>query len=126
MLFWRKKKSAPGTLVYEIHRQKDIKVTKYTEQMVAELREIGSFNYNSANDFAQKHGIGIRSVIAKVRALELPYTPKEPSVKSTTPKEVVRRKSDIVASIEAAFGAKMPSLEKMTVKDLEMLESKFA
>jgi hypothetical protein len=89
--------------------------------MVAEMRAAGSFDYNSAAAFAEKHGLNIRSVIAKVRALELPYKAKDAKAPSNKPK--ARLKADVVASIEARLGVTLKSLEKMTLADLETLET---
>lgn len=70
-------------------------MSQYTDSMVADLNKAGSFNYDSASAFAEKHSLSVRSVISKVKSLGLEYTPR-PVVKST----VVRvRKSDVVAEI---------------------------
>lgn len=96
-------------------------MSKYTEEMLTEMREAGSFTYDSAKAFAEKHDISLRSVIAKVRALELDYQPKDPKVRSVKPKRD-RSKADIVASIVRHIGDELPSLSKMTIVDLEVLE----
>lgn len=96
---------------------------KYTDAMIAEMKEIGSFNYDSAKAFADKHGLSFRSVIAKVRALELDYQAKDPRVRSTKSTKKGRAKADIVKAIETALMREVPSLSKMTVADLEVLET---
>lgn len=96
-------------------------MSKYTEAMINEMKEAGSFNYDSAKAFAEKHNLTLRSVIAKVRALELDYQPKDPKVRSTKAKRT-RSKADIVDSITRHLGNELPSLNKMTVVDLETLE----
>jgi hypothetical protein len=94
-------------------------MAKYTDAMVEELKTIGKLDYNSANAFAQKHGIEIRSVIAKARAYDLPYQAKDPKQDK---KPIARQKADIVKSILAELKIELPSLVKMTVVDLEKLE----
>lgn len=100
-------------------------MSKYTDAIVAEMRSIGTFNYDSAKAFAEKHDLSFRSVIAKVRALELDYQAKDPKVRSTKAKKG-RAKADIVNAITAALGNELPSLSKMTVVDLEALEKVLA
>lgn len=88
---------------------------KYTEVMVAELKAIGTLDYDSAVAFGEKHDISPRSVIAKARALEIPYKAKVPG------KKVVDKspaKADLVKRVETAFGISAPSLAKCTVPDL--------
>lgn len=98
---------------------------KYTDEMIAKMKEIGSFNYDSAKKFAEDNGLSFRSVIAKVRALELDYQAKDPKVRSASKKKA-RAKADIVNAITSALGSELPSLNKMTVVDLETLESVLA
>lgn len=100
-------------------------MSKYTPAIVAEMKEIGSFTYDSAKAFADKYDISFRSVIAKVRALELDYQPKDPKIRTSKPKRE-RMKADIVASITRHVGADLPSLSKMTILDLEELEKAVA
>ena len=89
---------------------------KYTPAVVAELRAVGTLTYDGAVAFGEKHGIAFRSVIAKARALEIPYKAKAPGTKSTTEKGPL--KADLVTTLEKAFGISAPSLAKMTVPDL--------
>jgi len=96
---------------------------KYTDAMIAEMKKIGTFNYDSAKAFADANGLSFRSVIAKVRALELDYQAKDPKVRSTTAKKKGRAKADIVRAIETNLQRDVPSLSKMTVVDLEVLEA---
>lgn len=99
-------------------------MSKYTDEMIAEMKELAPFTYDKAQAFATKHEISLRSVIAKVRALELPYQPKDPKVRSAARK--TRAKSDIVTSIHKSLGLELASLPKMTVADLESLEKALA
>lgn len=99
---------------------------KYSDAMISELKALGKLDYASANVFATKHGLPFRSVIAKARALELPYTAKDPKDRSTPSKPKGRDKATIVAGIEGKLGVKLASLPKMTVLDLESLEGVLA
>lgn len=91
-------------------------MTKYTDKMVAELRELGTVDFEKATAFAEKHGISARSVAAKARALDIPYQAKIPGAKKAADKGPA--KSDHVKAIETALGISVPSLAKMTVPDL--------
>ena len=97
-------------------------MSKYTPAIVDEMKNIGTFSYDSAKAFADKHGLSFRSVIAKVRALELDYQPKDPRTRSTKAKRD-RSKADIVRAIELNLQTGLASLPKMTIADLEVLES---
>ncbi len=96
----------------------------YTDTQVAELKNITGLDYEKAKVFAEKHGLSPRSVVAKARALEIPYTTKVPGSKATKAKENVRRKADIQTSINELLDMTLVSLDKMTAKDLEMLEDR--
>ena len=96
---------------------------KYTDQQLSELRSVGLLNYEIATVFAEKHGIAVRSVIAKARSLEIPYQPKDPTSRSTS-KPKAESKDNIVKSIQTALGTdKLASLNKMTVQDLLVLRT---
>ncbi len=90
---------------------------KYTDKQVAELKAIGVLDYDSAVAFGEKHGVSHRSVIAKARALEIPYKPKAPGQRA----DKGPAKDALVKQIEAAFGIELPSMAKMTVIDLNKL-----
>lgn len=91
----------------------------YTGALIAEMRKIGHFTYESASLFALKNNLSLRSVIGKVRALGLDYTPK---TIETASKRSTRSKAEIVESIQSAINSPLSSLSKMTVNDLEVLE----
>lgn len=99
---------------------------KYTDAMIAELKEVGKFNYEIAQVFADKYNIQVRSVIAKVKSLELTYVVKSPTERKAGVKAKTRSKAEIVASIELSCGAKMASMSNMTIADLLILENVFA
>lgn len=94
-------------------------MTKYTDAMLSELRGMGTLDLELAKEFAAKHGISYRSVIAKARALVLPYQAKAPGAKKDTDKGPA--KADLVKRIENSFGISVPSMAKMTVQDLNKL-----
>lgn len=96
----------------------------YTDAQVAELKVIKDLDYIKATAFAIKHGISPRSVVAKARALEVPYTPKTPGAKATKAKETARRKSDVAQSIVELLDTNLGSLDKMTGADLLALETR--
>ena len=98
-------------------------MNKYSDAMIARMKEIGTFNYDSAKAFADENGLSFRSVIAKVRALELDYQAKDPRVSKSRSTRKTRAKADIVQSIERNLQVELSSLSKMTVADLEVLES---
>lgn len=95
----------------------------YTPDLVSALQDLaletGEITYAQAVAFADKHGLKPRSVIAKIKSMELIYVPKPVNV--TKRGEPVVRKSELVASIEAAVGVAVPSLVKASKADLEAL-----
>lgn len=102
---------------------------KYTAIMLSELRTFSPLTYNDAVAFAEKYaeaapGITYRSVVAKARALDVPYQPKDPRDKA--PSKRGESKGDIVARLYERFGVPIPSLAKMTVSDLKLLENAVA
>jgi hypothetical protein len=98
----------------------------YTDAQVEELKAVEGLDYEKAKVFAAKHGLSPRSVVAKARALELPYKTKTPGSKatSTAKKEAVRRKADIATSISELLDVNLASLDKMTGPDLLALETR--
>ena len=98
---------------------------KYTATMLSELRTFSPLTYNDAVAFAEKYaeaapGITYRSVVAKARALDIPYQPKDPRDKA--PSKRGESKDDIVARLYERLGTPIPSLSKVTVPDLKLLE----
>lgn len=95
----------------------------YTDALVAELNDMavknGSITFAMAEDFANEHNLKVRSVVAKVKSLKLPYEPKPTRVAKTG--EPVIHKVALVAAIEVALNVKVPSLEKATKEDLVRL-----
>lgn len=91
----------------------------YTESIVAEMHEIGSFDYDSAAAFAAKHGLSTRSVISKVKFEQLPYQPKVVA-KSTTSRV---RKADVVMGIAAKLNVPAETLEGLAKADMASLNA---
>jgi len=94
----------------------------YTEAQITELKAIVGLDHAKATSFAEKHGLTARSVIAKAKALDIPYISKF----GTKPakKAAVRRKSDIATSINELLDVNLTSLDKLTLADLEVLEER--
>jgi len=98
--------------------KQEIKImSNYTDNMVAEMEKIGSFNYDSAEAFAEKHGLSTRSVISKAKSLGLEYAPRVVA-KSSTPRV---RKSDVVAQIAEQLGADADALSGLAKADMRSL-----
>jgi len=95
----------------------------YTEKMLDELKSMGVITYDMANEFAIKHEISIRSVIAKVRSMELPYQPKVSTEKSVTAKATKESKADVAAEIESMLNVTFKGLDKLVLEDLVKLRS---
>lgn len=93
-------------------------MTQYTNQMVSEMQQIGSFDYDSANDFASKHGLSVRSVISKVKHLGLDYT-RKPVVISEGKAKV--RKVELVAAIAVQSGADPEAVAGLAKADVRSL-----
>lgn len=94
-------------------------MSNYTVELVKELEAQESWTYAQTAEFAEKHGLKHRSVIAKVKSLGLAYEPKPARV--TKRNEPVVKKAQFVASIQEALGVAVPSMAKMTKADLEAL-----
>lgn len=63
---------------------------KYTDQMIAELQSIGTFDYEECKQFANRNpSVTARSVMAKVKALGLVYNTKSPSKATKELKKLV-------------------------------------
>jgi len=96
-------------------------MSAYTDKMVNELRSVSSWNYDLASDYAALHGLSVRSVISKLKNLDIAYTPK-PVVKSAAAPRV--KKSEIVLQIAQLSGADaeaLAGLEKADARSLTAL-----
>lgn len=95
----------------------------YTEKMLEELKSMGTVTYDMANAFAIKHNITIRSVVAKVRSMELPYQPKVSLEKPKVVKEVKESKASVAAEIESMLNVTFKGLDKLVLEDLVKLRN---
>lgn len=95
----------------------------YTEKMLDELKSMGVITYDMANDFAAKRDISIRSVVAKVRSLELPYQPKVSTEKPVTAKVAKESKADVATEIESMLNVTFKGLDKLVLEDLVKLRN---
>lgn len=93
----------------------------YTEKMLNELKSFDVITYDDAQAFAEKHSISIRSVIAKVRSMELPYQPKPTDAAAKKVKG--ESKADLVAEIQSMLNVNLKSLDKMVLEDLVKLRN---
>jgi hypothetical protein len=103
-------------------------MSNYTPALEAGLKALSvegnPITFASASEFAEAHGLKVRSVVAKIKSMKLPYEPKPTKVTKTGAPVVA--KATIVATIEAALGIQAPSLEKATKADLDALVSAIA
>lgn len=95
----------------------------YTDSMLNELKSMGTITYDMANEFATKYNISIRSVVAKVRSMELPYQPKVSTEKPKVTKVAGSSKAEIVAEIESMLNITFKSLDRMVIEDLIKLRN---
>jgi hypothetical protein len=95
----------------------------YTENMLNELKSMGIITYEMAQEFATKYDISIRSVVAKVRSMELPYQPKVSTEKVAFTKEAKPSKAVIAAEIESMLQVTFKGLDKLVLEDLVKLRN---
>lgn len=95
-------------------------MSQYTDSMVAELTKMGSFDYDSASQYASEHNLSVRSVISKVKSLGLEYKARE-VVKAQSKPRV--RKADVVAGIAASLQVNADALAGLAKADMAALEA---
>ena len=95
----------------------------YTENMLEELKSMGTITYDMAQEFATKYDISIRSVVAKVRSMELPYQPKVSAEKPVVPKDAKVSKATVAAEIESMLNVTFKGLDKLVLEDLIKLRN---
>jgi len=96
-------------------------MSSYTESMVAEMTSQGAYSYESAKQYAFENGLSTRSVIAKVKNLGLPYTPKV-VVKSTNARRIT--KAEVIEGLARDLNINVESiagLNKAPMADLQIL-----
>lgn len=99
--------------------------TKEQEAVLTKTAETeGRITYAMAEDLAAEFGVTHRSVIAKVKSMELPYEPKPVAPKRPKGKT----KSELVEEIVAALGGEVDlvGLEKATGRALAKLSEAVA
>ena len=94
-------------------RLKENSMSNYTPSMVTELQS-QAWDYESASAFASEHNLSVRSVISKIKNLDLDYTPKPKTVSTAGPRVV---KADIVAAIAKALDADPEGLAGLSKAD---------
>jgi hypothetical protein len=95
-------------------------MSNYTPQMVAALMAGTVTNYDTAVSYADTNSLSVRSVIAKIKNLGLPYTPKPRALANG---ERVT-KVELVRAIEKSLASGTDSLvglEKSSVTALKRL-----
>lgn len=95
----------------------------YTEKMLDQLKSMGTITYDMAQEFAAEHDISIRSVVAKVRSLELPYQPKVSTEKPKVTKDAKESKATVAAEIESMLNVTFKGLDKLVLEDLVKLRN---
>jgi len=95
------------------------KVVNYTDRMVAEMvaAYVQAPNPDTVAKLSEQLGKPTRSIVAKL-VREGVYVAQQRVTKTGAP---VVRKSDLVAQIQAAVGAELPTLEKASKADLQLL-----
>ena len=107
-------KNRRHTMPVQSTKQKEKKpMSNYSTSMVAALQS-QSWDYDSASAFASEHNLSVRSVISKIKSLELDYTPKPKTVSTSGPRVV---KADIVSAIAKALDADPDSLAGLAKAD---------
>jgi len=96
-------------------------MSNYTPSMVTELQS-QAWDYESAFAFAAEHNLSVRSVISKIKNLDLDYTPKVKTVSTAGPRVL---KADIVAAIAKALDADPDALAGLSKADGRALNALF-
>ena len=78
-------------------------MSNYSNSMVTALQS-QSWDYESASAFAAEHNLSVRSVISKIKNLDLDYTPKPKAVSVGGP---TIKKAELVESIRSSL--KLPN-----------------
>jgi len=94
-------------------------MSNYSTSMVTALQS-QAWDYESASAFASEHNLSVRSVISKIKSLELDYTPKPKTVSASGPRVA---KADIVSAIAKALNADPDSLAGLAKADARALSA---
>jgi len=95
-------------------------MSNYTDSMVAEMLGQGSFTFAQAQAYAEKHNLSTRSVVSKIKSLDLPYTPKPKAAASGAPRIL---KMDHVTAIAKALDVNVESIEGLAKADSRSLSA---
>lgn len=114
----------PDSIIF-IKSKGEMEMSKinYTEKMLDELKSMDVVTYDAAQAFAEKHNISIRSVVAKVRSMELPYQPKISPEKPKVTKDAKESKANVAAEIESMLNVTFKGLDKLVLEDLIKLRN---
>ena len=94
-------------------------MSAYSEKMVATLTRQASWTFAQAEAFASDNNLTTRSVVSKIKSLDLDYTPK-PKAASKGPRF---RKADTVAAIAKALATDSDSLAGLAKADAASLSA---
>jgi hypothetical protein len=75
----------------------------YTSAMETKLRQSAPHSYDTAQAFALDNGLPIRSVISKIKSMDLDYSPKQKTVSTAGP---TIKKQEIVEAIRSTLNLK--------------------
>ena len=96
-------------------------MSAYTKDMVATMENKGAWTFAEAEAFAQTHGLSTRSVVSKLKSLDLPYTPKPKA--AAKPRS---RKADTVESIAKALDTSSDAIAGLAKADAAALNALLA
>ena len=95
-------------------------MSNYTDSMVAEMVSAGAFTFAQAQAYAEKHNLSTRSVVSKIKSLDLPYTPKPKAAASGSPRTT---KADLVQAIALGLDCSFESIEGLAKADSRALSA---
>lgn len=98
--------------------QKDDIMSAYSESMVKALTSQGAWTFDQAVQFAEANNLSTRSVVSKIKSLDLPYTPKPKA--ASQPRF---RKADTVLAIAKALNTDSDSLAGLAKADAASLSA---
>ena len=94
-------------------------MSAYTEKMVATLRAQKSWTFAQAEAFASANDLSTRSVVSKIKSLDLAYEPK-PKAAAKGPRI---RKADLVAGVAKGLAINVESIEGLAKADTRSLSA---
>lgn len=94
-------------------------MSAYSESMVKALTSQGAWTFAQAVQFAEANNLSTRSVVSKIKSLDLPYTPK-PKAAAKAPRS---RKADTVLAIAKALDTDSDSIAGLAKADAASLSA---